>query len=69
MMGFGGGFGGLFFLVIVVAFAVWGGRTLLAKHESKGGAPSSALEVLSHRYASGEIDREEFERMKKDLSA
>ena len=35
---------------------------------SRDGAPS-ALEILSRRYASGEIDREEFLTRKRDLEA
>jgi putative membrane protein len=34
--------------------------------QKKAQAPSP-LAVLNHRYAAGEIDREEFERMKKEL--
>ena len=35
----------------------WGGR----------GANPSALDILKQRYAKGEINREEFERMRKDI--
>jgi putative membrane protein len=70
--GFGGGMGGLFSLIIWVALivlAVWGARTLLARQGGHRPSPSSPLEVLRHRYAAGEINREEFERMKRDLGA
>ncbi|MHB0912099.1 MAG: SHOCT domain-containing protein [Armatimonadota bacterium] len=48
--------GGLVYLV------VWLIRRFAAPHES-------ALDVLSKRYARGEIDREEYERMKRELSS
>jgi putative membrane protein len=42
-------------------FCGWGGRG--------GGAGSqSPMDILKTRYAKGEIGREEFERMKKDIS-
>ena len=42
-------------------FCGWGGQG--------GGTqgPQSPLEILKTRYAKGEINREEFERMKKDI--
>jgi putative membrane protein len=74
MMGYGGGFGwgmgGIFSLILwgaLIIFAVWAVRTLLAQRDNRGHAPATPLDVLRHRYAAGEIDREEFERMKKDL--
>ena len=34
----------------------------------RSGSDSKAMEILKERYARGEISREEFESMKKDLS-
>ncbi|MBX3676283.1 MAG: SHOCT domain-containing protein [Rhodocyclaceae bacterium] len=68
--GWGGmGFGMiLFWGLIVVVIAVllrvlWGGGAP-AEH----GQGRSALDVLKERYARGEIEREEFEQKKRDLS-
>jgi len=68
-MGAGWGFMGLFWLLIVfgiIALLVW-----LGSGKRSGGGqeepPDSALDILRERYARGEIDREEFERMRRDL--
>ena len=67
--GWGMGFGWVFMLLF------WGlillGLAALVKwlwSANTGGAqPKSALEILQERYARGEIDREEYERIKRDL--
>ncbi|MCL5075787.1 MAG: SHOCT domain-containing protein [Chloroflexi bacterium] len=77
MMGFYGGFGWFnmlfmsLFWIGLLALVVWG---LVGLFSRTGGtscgssAGSSALEILKARYARGEITKEEFEAMKRDLS-
>jgi putative membrane protein len=76
MMGWGGGWGwGWFGLIHTVLwwFLIILGIVVLAKWlfggASKPPAPERrALEILAERYARGEINKEEFEQKKKDLS-
>ncbi len=69
----GGGFPealmALFLLVllgVIVAVAI---RALYRSSPWPSHSSESALSILRERYARGEIDREEFEQKKKDLSA
>ena len=70
---FGFHFGGFFHLIFWVAglmllFMLF--RTLFANKQNNAtttGNWSSALSILENRYASGEIDQEEFLQKKKDL--
>ena len=75
MGGFGFGFGFIFMLIfwvliIWVIFALvrgFSGHTcghLRGEHKYK---ENSALNILKERYAKGEISKEEFEKIKKDL--
>lgn len=78
MSGWGGGgmgvlSGGLFMLIfwiVLIVGAVVGVRWLLS--QGRGGpAPGGGetpLDILRTRYARGEIDREEFEMKKRDLT-
>ncbi|MCL7453084.1 MAG: SHOCT domain-containing protein [Anaerolineae bacterium] len=77
MMG-GGLLIGLVVLVLVVlligggiAAVVWFvGQSSRSPREGSGQEPrreSEALEILRQRYARGEIDREEFERMREEI--
>ena len=72
MMGwFGGGIMMLVFWVLLIAFIVWIVREVIGKntHSHSGSSGSDALEILKERYAKGEIDKQEFEQKKKDLSS
>ena len=66
-------FGGTWMLLFwgfVVALIVWGIRAL-TKHDepiSKRAEKTDPLDVAKTRYAKGEISRQEFEQIKKDLS-
>lgn len=55
----------LLFWVLVIVGLVVGIRWLLG--QGKGSGSDSALEILRHRYARGEINKEEFEARKRDL--
>jgi putative membrane protein len=51
-------------LAVAIYFIV-----VVAKNKNLGGhAPETPLEILKKRYAKGEITREEFDRIKNDLS-
>ena len=73
--GWGMGFGGIFMILFwaliilgVVALAKW----LLSAGDSRGGfrgPGKSALDILKERYARGEINREQYEQMRRDLES
>ena len=61
-----GGILSLLFLAGLIVLIVWGIRKL-----SEGGGTttkSDSIEIAKERYAKGEISKEEFEQIKKDLS-
>lgn len=78
MMNYGWGwmfFGGLLmiaFWVAVIALAVWVVQRLFRTGPSAGGGGGDTgltpLEIAKRRYARGEITRDQFEQLKKDLS-
>jgi putative membrane protein len=62
-------FGGIWMLLFwggIVALIVWG----ISRFTGRGGLVHrrSALDIARERYARGEVSREEFEQIKKDLS-
>ena len=57
-------FFGILFLVGLALLIVWLARQSGA---GSGGREETALDILKKRYASGEINEEEFERMKRDI--
>lgn len=70
--GWGFGFGWLFMILFgglvilgIVAIAKW-----LMGGSGSGGTPAqkTPLQILEERYARGEIDRDEFEQKKRDLT-
>jgi putative membrane protein len=59
---------GLVILVVLVGLAVWGTVALL-RHGKSGRADkgNGAMAIARERYARGEISKEEFDQIKKDL--
>jgi putative membrane protein len=67
-MGWGMGWvGGLYMLIIFVLIVIGGIAVARWALKSGGGGADSALEILKRRYARGEITKEQFEEMKKDI--
>ena len=60
--------------VLVIAFVLWilrllrGGPRYHNRFRHGDGYHKDALDILKERYAKGEINKEEFEEKKKDLS-
>jgi len=62
-----GMFVNLAFWIMLIFLADWLFQAVFSKKRTAPPPSSSPLEVLKHRYAAGEIDREEFERINKEL--
>ena len=66
--GFGLGIPGLGMILVwgaIILLLVWLVRTFSATSDGKG---KSARKILDERYARGEIDRQEYEQKKRDLT-
>jgi putative membrane protein len=68
--GYMGGWGFMMFFWLVILGLIF--YVIYARGRNRDGGPGArpggkALEILKERYARGEISREEFERMKKDI--
>ena len=61
---------GFIFMVLFWGFVIWG-IVMLVKHVSRSEGPTSregrSLDILKERYAKGEITKEQFEEMKKNI--
>ncbi len=68
-MGWGMGFGWLFMILFWVLIIV--GIVALMKwfSDQSGSRGKTALEILQERYARGEIQKDEYEQKKRDLSS
>ncbi|MCK5577298.1 MAG: SHOCT domain-containing protein [Dehalococcoidales bacterium] len=72
-MGWGLGLVMVVFMVLfwgtIIALVVWGIKKLTERGGSETGARGkSPLDIARERYARGEITKEEFDRIKQDLS-
>jgi putative membrane protein len=59
-------------LVVVVAWLFLGSRSVRSSGPDSAGVPprfESPLDIIKRRYASGEISKEEYDRMKNDLQS
>lgn len=69
MNGYNGGWGifmMLFWVIILVGIVV-GVLRLLKNHEVGTSQKTNSLDIVKERYAKGEIKKDEFEQLKKDL--
>lgn len=69
-MGFGGIFMILFWAVIILGIVALVKWLFSAGGSAGSGSPGkSALDVLKERYARGEVTREQYEQMRRDLES
>ena len=72
LMGWGFGFYGWIFMVLIWAMIIIGIvffiKWFMTKSSDLHNQDKSPIEILKERYAKGEIDKKEFENIKKDLN-
>jgi putative membrane protein len=57
----------LIFFVVMLVFMLRGGGMMMHGHHGMHHRAESARDILDRRYARGEITREQYQQMKKDL--
>ena len=57
----------IFWIIVVVAVVLVAKLMIVGLPGKSANTSESPLEILQKRYASGDINQEEFERMKKEL--
>ncbi len=72
-MGLGGGLVMILFWIVLIVGGVWLARGLFPNGQQPPASSTrsevSADEILKQRYARGEITKEQYEQMRRDLSA
>lgn len=63
-----GGIWMIIFWGVIIFLIVWGIKRLTGHRDSGGVERRSPLDIAKERYARGEISKEQFEQIKKDLS-
>ena len=67
MMGWGGGIGMIIFWVVLIVAIIFLLKYLLPRSNERAEHKETPQEILKRRYASGEIDKAEYEVKSKDL--
>jgi len=73
-MGWGGMWFGWIFWLVILGFIIWGVVSVVNNnrgHDRQHYMPpgESALDILKKRYARGEINKEQFEQIKRDINS
>lgn len=69
-MGWGGMWFGWFFWLVVLIIVIWIGIKITKRSgKQNSNQTETPLDILKKRYAKGEISKDEFEQMKKDIQS